>query len=148
VKAERIPPPSKVGGLHRRLKGEVTLIISLILIENNIAGEAPGLEKVQECGFDPVICLDFGRAAENPGRKHDDGLEKLEDGRDRDPKEPEGEEEEPDDGVEKEGDESQGPAKYQNDQPQQEFGHITISSLLLYGAPKEKVHAGFSAGSR
>jgi len=53
------------------------------------------------------------RAAEQPGRQGDDGLEQVENGIDGDPQKLEGKKKEPDKGIEDEGEESQRPAEDQ-----------------------------------
>jgi hypothetical protein len=65
---------------------------------------------------------------QNPGGESDDGLEQFQPGAQGDPDEPEGEEQEPDEWVKKEGQNGDRPTNDQEDQPKQKLEHV-ISPL-------------------
>jgi hypothetical protein len=81
----------------------------------------------------------FSPAAKNPGRKGDDRFEQVEDGADRDPKEPKGQQEEPDYWIKNERQKGQRPAEHQQNQPEQKFDHQRTSQDSGESSPSDGI---------
>jgi hypothetical protein len=71
--------------------------------------------------------------SKDPGREQNKSLEKLEDPVDGDADQAERKKEQPDDRVEKEGDNRQGPAEDEQDEPKEEFCHTRILPSEITG---------------
>jgi len=73
----------------------------------------------------------FLDASQQPSRQGDDSPEELEDSANGNPNEPEREGQEPDYGVQKEGQQRKRPAQNQKDEPEQEFDHQRTSAFFM-----------------
>ena len=71
--------------------------------------------------------------AEDANGEHDDGADKLKDTADGNSDNAEWEQEEPDDGIEDKGQQSQWPTKYQEDAPEEEFCHCVLLLMRIRG---------------